>query len=152
MRRRAFLAAFGAAAALPLVARAQQQAVPVIGWLGDRATPPPGLLAAFRRGLKETGYVEGENVTIEYRGAGGDLERLPALAADLVGRNVSVIVASPFSPALALKKVTSTIPVVFVSGMDPVAAGLVASLARPGGNLTGVNFFTAELVPKRIDL
>jgi putative tryptophan/tyrosine transport system substrate-binding protein len=155
VRRRDLFPLAGALAALwPLVARAQQKAMPVIGFLGNTS---PGLLApfvaAFRQGLSETGYVEGQNLAIEYRWADGNYDRLPALAADLVGRKVDVIAASGgYVSALAAKTATSTIPIVFVSGGDPVAAGVVASLARPGGNLTGVSFLTTELEPKRLQL
>jgi len=137
----------------PLVARAQK-AMPVIGYLsGSSPGPSAPLVAAFHQGLSETGYVEGQNVAIEYHWAGGSYDRLPALAADLVGRKVDVITASggPLA-ARAAKNATSTIPIVFVSGDDPVAIGLVASLARPGGNLTGVSFLTVELNPKRLEL
>ena len=154
IRRRDLLGLFGGAMCMLRrnAARAQQKAMPVIGFLGDAATPSTPLDTAFRQGLSETDYIVGKNVAVEYRGAEGHKDRLPALAAELVSRNVDVIVAIPFSPAVAAKQATQTIPIVFISGVDPVAAGLVASLAHPGGNLTGVNFFTAELVPKRIEL
>jgi putative ABC transport system substrate-binding protein len=134
--------------------RAQQQAMPVVGYLAfgtpDSAAP---LVAAFRQGLSETGYVEGQNVAIEFRGAEGDYDRLPALAVDLVARKVDVIVATAQS-ALAARNATSTIPIVFagLGGGDPVADGLVASLARPGGNLTGFSSLAIELNPKRLEL
>ena len=153
MRRREFIGIAGGAAVWPLAARAQQKAVPVIGYLSvgvpDRAGP---FLAAFRQGLSETGHVDGQTVAVEYRWAEGHYDRLPGLADDLVRRKVDVIVATPFSVAVAAQNATSSIPIVFISGVDPVAAGLVTSLPRPGGNLTGVNFLTAELVPKRIEL
>jgi putative tryptophan/tyrosine transport system substrate-binding protein len=152
MRRRelVLLMAGAMTAARPL--RAQQKAMPVIGYLGI-ASPVPAapFLAAFRQGLSETGYVEGQNLAIEYRGAEGRYDRLPALAADLVSRRVDVIMAQADVTALAAKSATSTIPIVFVAG-DPVAVGLVASLARPGGNLTGVSILTIELIPKRFEL
>jgi len=141
----------GAAVAWPLASRAQQQAMPVIGYLatGSPAANSP-LLAAFHQGLSETGYVAGQNVTIEYRWAEFRYDRLPALAADLVGRKVDVIAAIAVPPIRAAKTATSVIPIVFMSGPDPVAAGWVASVAQPGGNLTGVSIMNTELNPKRL--
>ena len=152
--RREFLIGLGTALAWPLAARAQHKAMPVIGFLGfGWPGPAAPSLAAFRQELSGTGYVEGQNVAIEYRWAEGSYDRLPALAADLVGRKVDVIVTQggPLS-ARAAKSATSTIPIVFITGSDPIAAGLVASLARPGGNLTGFSNLIVELMPKRLEL
>jgi putative ABC transport system substrate-binding protein len=147
----------GAAVGWPFAAGAQQKTLPVIGFLGG--FPPSANaqieleLAAFRQGLRETGYVEGQNVAIEYRRAEGHLDRLPALAADLVARQVDVIVTQGGdASSLAAKNATSTIPIVFHTSTDPVATGLVTSFARPGGNLTGVSLMWAELMPKLLEL
>ena len=152
MRRRELLLLLGATAvARPL--RAQQTAVPVIGFLGSTSPAPYATqVAAFLLGLEEMGYIEGQNVAIEYRWAEGRFEQLPALAADLVGRKVDVIAADAVTSTKAAKDATSTIPVVFISGSDPVQRGFVASFARPGGNLTGVAMMVAELAPKRFEL
>jgi putative ABC transport system substrate-binding protein len=154
MRGRALIVVLVAAmAAWPLAAHAQQKAMPVIGvlWAGLSATSGPPMVA-FRQGLREAGYIEGQNVAIEFRPAEGNYDRLPALAAELVGRKVDLIMANSPPSALAAKGATSTIPIVFRSGADPVADGLVANLARPGGNLTGVLTILDELTPKRLEL
>jgi putative ABC transport system substrate-binding protein len=154
MRRREFVAGVAAVLAWPSAGRAQRKTRPVIGYLsGGSASFYELILPAFREGLRESGYVEGQNVTIEYRWAQGDYDRLPGWAAEFVSRKVDLIAATGGDLASrAAKAATSTIPVVFTSGSDPVADGRVASLARPGGNLTGVSFLTSELHPKRFQL
>jgi putative tryptophan/tyrosine transport system substrate-binding protein len=155
MKRREFISLIGGgAAAWPLAARAQQSAVPVVGWLSTRA-PDEGayLVAAFRQGLKAAGFVEGQNVLLEFRWGEGHYERLPAYAAELVRRAVTVIVTTGGDPAAqAAKAATTAIPIVFVSGSDPVKVGLVASLNRPGGNITGVHMLLLGLGAKRLGL
>src|SRR6516164_7253384 len=152
--RRGFIAALGATAAWPVMVRAQQLAMPVIGFLGVSSLEKMGggVLLDFKRGLAETGYIEGRNVTIEYRWAEEHYDRLAALALDLVQHKAAVI-AAPGSPAaLPAKTATTVIPIIFMVGSDPVKLGLVASLNRPGGNITGVSYFNEEIAPKRLEL
>jgi putative ABC transport system substrate-binding protein len=153
VRRRTFIAGMASAAAWPVVARAQQSTVPVVGYLGSRSIADmTAFLTAYRAGLSEVGYVEGRNLTIEYRWAEGQYDRMPELVADLVQRNVAAISADAPNGALAAKTATSRIPIIFATGADPVGIGLVASLNRPGGNMTGVNLFLQELARKRLQL
>jgi putative tryptophan/tyrosine transport system substrate-binding protein len=153
MRRRQLLLLLAGAMAMAPPLQAQQKALPMIGFLSSGLPDPnAAIVAAFRKGLSETGYVDGQNLAIEFRWAEGHYDRLPAMAADFVGRKVDVIWAGGTPSILAAKNATSSIPIVFAGGVDPVAAGFVSSLARPGGNLTGVTFMTPELMTKRIEL
>jgi len=153
MRRREFVAVLGSAAVWPLAARAQQSAMPVVGWLGSGTAPLPSPAAAFDAGLKEMGFVPGQTIAIEYRHAEGRYERLPGMAADLVRHQVALIVAAGgIVTARAAKAATATIPIVFSVGDDPVKLGLVKSLSLPGGNLTGVSILTTGLEAKRLEV
>jgi putative ABC transport system substrate-binding protein len=158
MKRREFIAGFGAITSssflLPMASRAQQSAMPVVGYLSSRSPgESAGVVSAFLQGLRESGHVVGQNVAIEYRWAEGNYERLPALAAELVGMRVAVILAAGGPPsALAAKKATSKIPIVFSAADDPVGLGLVESLGRPGGNVTGMGNFNSALTAKRLEL
>ena len=154
LQRRTFVAGLGSAVAWPMAVRAQQPALPVIGLLSPQSAADDSKIVTvpFLQGLKETGYVDGQNVAIEYRWAENGYDRLPSLAANLVGRRVAVIVAGGTQAALAAKAATRTIPIIFATGIDPVAAGLVASLNRPGANVTGSASLEAELGPKRLQL
>jgi putative ABC transport system substrate-binding protein len=154
MKRRAFIAGLGSAAAWPVVAQAQQPAVPVVGYLSVQSANDDykNFTVPFLQGLKDTGYIDGQNVAIENRWAENQYDRLPALAADLVHRRVAVIVAAGTPATLALKGATTTIPIIFATGGDPVALGLVASLNRPGANLTGIANLEAEMAPKQLQL
>jgi putative ABC transport system substrate-binding protein len=154
MKRRELITLLGGAAMVwPITARAQQAAMPVVGYLSSQsADTQTDLVRGFRRGLREIGYIEGENVAVNYRWADNEADRLPALAAELVRRQVAVIAASGGPASESAAKATTTIPIVFMVAEDPVRLGLVGSLARPGGNLTGVNFFSAELAAKRLEV
>ena len=154
MRRREFITFLGGAAASPLAAHAQQSAMPVVGFMSGRSPEDSKhLVAAFRQGLSEAGFVEGQNVVIEYRWGLGQYDRMPALAADLVNRQVAVLVGVGGDvSALAAKRATSTIPIVFGTGSDPIKAGMVESLARPGGNATGYSLLTNQMEPKRLNM
>jgi ABC-type uncharacterized transport system substrate-binding protein len=151
MQRRSFITLLVGAANWPVFAGAQQKTIPVVGFLGATSPGPSADVAAFQRGLNETGFIDGQNVATDYRWAGGHYDRLPELAADLVDRRVDVIAAQGVASARSAKSATSTIPIVFLVS-DPVEAGLVASLARPGGNLTGVAIIILHLIPKRLEL
>jgi putative ABC transport system substrate-binding protein len=153
MKRREFITLIGGAAAWPMAVRAQQGAMPIVGFVTNRsAEASVRQAAAFRKGINETGYVEGQNVTVEYHWLEGHYDRLSAVMADLVRRRVAVISTFANAPALAAKAATTTVPIVFGVGQDPVRLGLVASLARSGGNATGINFFNQESVAKRLGL
>jgi putative tryptophan/tyrosine transport system substrate-binding protein len=152
MRRREFIALVAGAGAWPLATRAQQAEVPVVGYLSATSAATATYFVGFRDGLKDAGYIEGQNLAIEYRWAEGQYDRLPILAAELVRRPVAVIVAGGIPAVFAVKAATSTIPVVFNAAGDPVRLGIVSSFNRPGGNITGVSFLDVHLAPKRLEL